>query len=204
MFYFDTNLFNLFIYFNDMVKAKLFILTGPSGAGKSTIAEEILKKEKNLTKVITCTTRSIRDGEKDGVDYRFVSKEDFEKFIRKDMLLERATVYDYYYGSLRDDVEKIMESGKSVLFVVDVQGAMTIKAKFRGAVDIFIKTHNIGVLRERLEKRKKDSKDVIAQRVQSASGELALESEFSYVVVNDDLKTAISEVRKIIESAINK
>ena len=187
-----------------MVKAKLFILTGPSGAGKSTIAEEILKKEKNLTKVITCTTRSIRDGEKDGIDYRFVSKEEFEKFIRKDMLLERATVYDYYYGSLRDDVEKIMESGKSVLFVVDVQGAMTIKAKFRGAVDIFIKTPNISVLRERLEKRKKDSKDVIAQRVQSASGELALESEFSYVVVNDDLKVAISEVRKIIESAINK
>ena len=187
-----------------MVKAKLFILTGPSGAGKSTIAEEIIKKEKNLTKVITCTTRPIRSGEKDGVDYRFVSKEDFEKFIRKDMLLERATVYENYYGSLRDDVEKIMESGKSVLFVIDVQGAMTIKAKFRGAVDIFIKTPNIGVLRERLEKRKKDTKDVIAQRLQSANDELALENEFSYVVVNDNLKDAISEVRKIIDSAINK
>ena len=187
-----------------MVKAKLFILTGPSGAGKSTIADEIIKKEKNLTKVITCTTRPIRDGEKDGVDYKFFTKEEFEKFIRKDMLLERAMVYDNYYGSLRDDVEKIMESGKSVLFVVDVQGAMTIKAKFRGAVDIFIKTPDVAVLRERLEKRKKDSKEVIAQRVQSAKDELALESEFSYVVVNDDLKTAIAEARKIIDSAINK
>jgi len=187
-----------------MVKAKLFILTGPSGAGKSTIAEEIIKKEKNLTKVITCTTRPMRAGEKDGVDYRFFSKEEFEKFIRKDMLLERAMVYDNHYGSLRDDVEKIMESGKSVLFVVDVQGAMTIKAKFRGAVDIFIKTPDIGILRDRLEKRKKDSKEVIAQRLQSAKDELALESEFNYVVVNDDLKTAISEVRKIIESSINK
>jgi len=187
-----------------MVKAKLFILTGPSGAGKSTIADEIIKKEKNLTKVITCTTRPIRTGEKDGVDYRFVTKEEFEKFIRKDMLLERATVYENYYGSLRDDVEKIMESGKSVLFVIDVQGAMTIKAKFRGAVAIFIKTPTVGDLRERLEKRKKDSKDVIAQRVQSAKDELALESEFSYVVINDDLKTAISEVRKIIDSSINK
>ncbi len=187
-----------------MVKAKLFILTGPSGAGKSTIAEEVLKKEKNLTKVITCTTRAARTGEKDGVDYRFFTKEEFEKFIRKDMLLERATVYDNYYGSLRDDVEKIMESGKSVLFVVDVQGAMTIKAKFRGAVDIFIKTPSPDDLRKRLEKRKKDSKDVIARRLQTARDELALESEFTYVVVNDDLKVAIGEVRKIIDASINK
>jgi guanylate kinase len=187
-----------------MPKAKLFILTGPSGAGKTTIAEDILKKEKNITKVITCTTRPIRAGEKDGVDYKFVTKEDFEKFIRKDMLLERAIVYDNYYGSLRDDVESIMESGKSVLFVVDVQGAMTIKAKFRGAVDIFIKTPKVEDLRTRIEKRKKDSKDVIAQRVQTAKDELKLEGEFTHVVINDDLKKAISEVRKIIDSAINK
>lgn len=187
-----------------MVKAKLFIITGPSGAGKTTIATEILKKEKNLTKVITCTTRPMRAGEKDGVDYKFFTKEEFEKFIRKDMLLERALVYENYYGSLRDDVEKIMESGKSVLFVVDVQGAMTIKAKFRGAVDIFVKTPSLDELRKRVEKRRKDSKDVIAQRMQTARDELGLESEFSYVVVNDDLKDAVSEVRKIIDSAINK
>lgn len=187
-----------------MVKAKLFIITGPSGAGKTTIATEILKKEKNLTKVITCTTRPMRAGEKDGVDYKFVSKEDFEKFIRKDMLLERAIVYDNYYGSLRDDVEKIMESGKSVLFVVDIQGAMTIKAKFRGAVDIFVKTPSLDELRKRIEKRKKDSKDVIAQRMQIAREELELEGEFTHVVINDDLKKAIVEVRKIIDSAINK
>ena len=187
-----------------MVKAKLFILTGPSGAGKTTIAKEILKKEKNLTKVITCTTRPIRKGEKDGVDYKFFTKEEFEKFIRKDMLLERAIVYENYYGSLRDDVEKIMESGKSVLFVIDVQGAMTIKAKFRGAVDIFIKTPSLDILRQRVEKRKKDSKEVIGQRMQSARDELKLESEFGFVVINDDLKEAVKEVQKIIDKAIEK
>lgn len=187
-----------------MVKAKLFIITGPSGAGKTTIAEEILKKEKNITKVITCTTRKIRKGEKDGVDYKFVTREEFEKFIKKDMLLEKAIVYENYYGSLRDDVEKIMESGKSVLFVVDVQGAMTIKAKFRGAVDIFIKTPSLEELRKRIEKRKKDSKEVIGQRMQMAKEELDLENEFTYIVINDDLKDSINEVKKIIDLAINK
>ncbi|MGI6589823.1 MAG: guanylate kinase [Candidatus Iainarchaeum sp.] len=186
-----------------MAKAKLFVITGPSGAGKTTIAQEILKKDKNITKVITCTTRAMRKGEKDGVDYKFVTREEFEKFIKKDMLLEKAIVYDNYYGSLRDDVEKIMESGKSVLFVVDVQGAMTIKAKFRGAVSIFVKTPTLDELRKRIEKRKKDSKDVIAQRMQTAREELELENEFNFIVINDDLKKAILEVKKIIQNALS-
>ena len=96
-----------------------------------------------------------------------------------------------------------MESGKSVLFVVDVQGAMTIKAKFRGAVSIFVKTPTLDELRKRIEKRKKDSKDVIAQRMQTAREELELENEFNFIVINDDLKKAILEVKKIIQNALS-
>jgi guanylate kinase len=187
-----------------MVSAKLFVITGTSGAGKTTIANSVLSKIKNITKVITCTTRPMRKGEKDGVDYKFFTKEKFESFIRKDMLVEYANVYGNYYGSLRSDVEAIMESKKSVLLVVDIQGALTLSAKFRGAVTIFIKTPTLEVLRQRLESRGKDKPAEINKRIEIAREELASAERFNHIIVNDKLKDAVAEVKNIMLSYLKQ
>ncbi|MFA6269505.1 MAG: guanylate kinase [archaeon] len=185
-----------------MAKPKLFIITGTSGAGKTTISNAIVSKVKNITKVITCTTRPMRKGEKDGVDYRFFTKEKFESFIRKDMLVEYAKVYDNYYGSLRSDVEDAMESKKSVLLSVNVAGALTFSAKFRGAITIFIKTPTLEILRQRLEARGKNTPEEINKRIELAREELTFEKRYTHIVVNDKLKDAIDEVKQIVLSAV--
>ena len=184
-------------------KGKVFVFTGPSGAGKTTIANIILKEMNFFKKIVTYTTRKIREGEIDGVSYNFVSKKKFEEFLKKDLLLEYATVYDNYYGSLRKDVEKVISTGKSVMFVVDVQGALTIKKKFSAAITVFIKTPSLEVLRVRLEKRAKDSKEVIEKRMKTAEEELKIEDKFDYIIVNDELDRAVKEMNDLIYKSLN-
>ena len=137
-----------------------------------------------------------------GIDYHFVSRERFEEYISKDLLLEHAVVYTNYYGSLREEVEKVIESGKSVLLVVDVQGALTIKEKFSSAIEFFIKAPSISVLKKRLIMRGTDAMDVIEKRMVTAKEELKLENKFTYVVVNDNLQKAIQEVKSIIRKSL--
>ncbi|MCX6801129.1 MAG: guanylate kinase [Candidatus Diapherotrites archaeon] len=185
-------------------KGKLFVITGSSGVGKTTIARSVLAKLRILKRVVTCTTRPSRAGEKNGVDYRFFSKSGFQELLKKNAFLEHAVVYENYYGSLKKDADKIINSGKSVLFVVDVQGAKTIKEKFPSAVTIFIKPPAFEALRKRLENRSKDSKEIIEGRLRIAEEELSRADEFDYSVVNDDLNEAISETKRIIENEAKK
>jgi guanylate kinase len=185
-------------------KGKLFVITGSSGAGKTTIAKSVLAKLRILKRVITCTTRAPRAGEKNGIDYRFFSKNGFQELLKKNAFLEHAVVYENYYGSLKKDADKIINSGKSVLFVVDVQGAKTIKEKFPSAVTIFIKPPAFEALKKRLESRSKDSKEIIEGRLRIAEEELSHADEFDYSVVNDDLNEAISETKRIIENEAKK
>jgi len=184
------------------MSGKVFVFTGPSGAGKTTLAQVILKEMDSFQRIITYTTRGMREGEKDGIDSNFVSRKKFEQFIKDDKLLEHAIVYGNYYGSLRSDVEKIIASGKNVLFVVDVQGALTIKKKFSSAITIFVKTPSLQELRERLEKRALDSKEIIEKRLTTAEQELVLEGKFDFVVVNDVLLEAVARVKEIISSSL--
>jgi guanylate kinase len=184
-------------------KGKLFVFTGPSGSGKTTLAQSVLKEYDFFQRVVTCTTRAPREGEVNGKDYHFVSKEKFLDFIAQGALLEYATVYDNYYGSLKAEVEKVIESGKSVLLVVDVQGALTIKQKFPSAVNIFIKTPSLSILKKRLIMRGTDSMAVIDKRMQTAKEELKLENKFDYVVVNADLQKAIDEVKLIVKKSLS-
>jgi guanylate kinase len=183
------------------LKGKVFVFTGPSGAGKTTIIESLLKENSSFGRIITCTTRAPRTGEKNGVDYNFVSRKKFEFFIKNDLLLEYAEVYGNYYGSLKSDAEKLIASGKTVLISVDVKGAITMMKKLKGSETIFIKTPSIKVLKDRLLSRGKDSIDVIEKRIALARKEIKIEKRFDYIVVNDKLDAALRKTKKIIENS---
>jgi guanylate kinase len=179
-------------------KGLLFVFTGTSGSGKTTLMSYVLKDLPFCKRIVTCTTRAPRAGEKHGVDYYFISKEKFEEYIKKGALLEYAVVYGNYYGSLRSEVEELINYGKSVIVCVDVQGAKTMKKVFPSSVVIFIKAPSLEVLKKRLEARGKDSPQVIETRLNTAKKELKLENDFDYLVVNDALKSSVDDVKKII------
>ena len=179
-------------------KGKLFVFSGTSGSGKTTIAEALLKQLPMFQRVVTCTTRAPREGEKDGMDYHFISREKFDDYVRRDMLLEHAEVYGNYYGSLKREAEAILASGKSVLLVIDVQGAMTIKKKFPEAILVFIKAPSLEVAKQRLLKRAKDAPSVVEERMLTAQLEMRFEPEFNYSVINDGLGVAIADARRIV------
>ncbi|MFA5357500.1 MAG: guanylate kinase [archaeon] len=184
-------------------KGKLFVITGSSGVGKTTIADAVLSELPFFQRIVTCTTRAPREGEQNGVDYNFFSKEKFEELVSKGEFLEHATVYGNYYGSLAKDVQNVINSGKSILMLVDVQGAKTIKQKFPEAITIFVKPPSLESLRERLEKRSKDGKQTIEQRLSIASEELSRADEFDHAVVNDDLARAVFETKQLISDELN-
>jgi guanylate kinase len=179
-------------------KGLLFVFTGTSGSGKTTLMSHVLKDLPFCKRIVTCTTRPPRKGEKHGVDYYFISKEKFEEYIKQGALLEYATVYGNYYGSLRAKVEELINYGKSVVVCVDVQGAKTMKKVFPSSVVIFIKAPSLEVLKKRLIARGKDSPEVVETRLKTAKKELKLEKDFDYLVVNDNLKTAVGDVKTII------
>jgi guanylate kinase len=178
-------------------RGQIFIITGPSGAGKTTIAQALLKKVSSLKKVITCTTRPPREGEKDGADYRFIPRDKFEFLIDRRAFAEQALVYGNYYGSLKEDVEELL-SKWDALFVVDVQGAVSLAKTYPEAKTIFVKTPTLEVLGERLRERGKDSEEVIKKRLSEAKEELKLEKKFNFVIVNDKLADAVNKTKKLV------
>jgi len=185
------------------MKGKIFVITGTSGSGKTTLANAIIKhSELNLSRVVSYTSRSPRGGEKNGVHYNFISREQFEKFIEQGEFFEHAEVYGNYYGSLKNDVNCLLDSGKNVLFVIDVQGAETIKRREEEIVTIFVRTSSINELRKRIEKRGEDSPEKINQRLETAKFEEEKASLFDHVLVNDVLSKSINELCELIKKKI--
>ncbi len=185
-----------------MNKGKIFIITGPSGAGKTEVAKNILlNKSLGIQRVITCTTRAIRPGEVDGEDYFFLTKEEFLKNIKNKAMFEYAQVYGNYYGSRKKDVGAIIDSGKNVLFTVDVKGAINLKKIDRDCKVIFIKAESVNELKKRLIGRNTDAKEVIQKRVDLALAELKMADRFDYIVINFNgkLKDTIKDVENIIK-----
>lgn len=184
-----------------MKKGKFIIISGPSGVGKGTICN-VLLKELNAWYSVSMTTREIREGETDGVNYYFVSKDEFEKRIADGKLLEYNIYNDNYYGTPKDKVLEKLEDGVNVFSEIDVNGARNIKKIFPDALLIYIAPPSIEELRERLLGRGTEDLETIENRLKIAEDELKQVNFYDYVVVNDNLDDAISKVRNIIMSEI--
>ena len=180
-----------------MEKGKLVIISGPSGVGKGTICET-LKKENNVWYSISMTTRQIRDGEVDGVNYYFISKDEFEKRIEDGQLLEYNIYNGNYYGTPKDKVLEKMNEGVNVILEIDVNGAKNIKKIFNDVLLIYIAPPSIEVLRERLIGRGTEDIDTIENRLKIAEEELRQLDFYDYVIVNDDLEEAINKTKDAI------
>ena len=185
---------------------KLIIFSAPSGSGKSTIINYLLTKGLNLAFSISATSRPPRGSEQNGVEYFFLSPEEFKQRIANDDFLEYEEVYqDRFYGTLKEQVEKQLSAGQNVIFDVDVAGGCNIK-KFYGerALSVFIQPPSVEELRKRLQGRGTDAPEVIESRIAKAEFELGYADKFDVIIVNDDLETAQNEAFKVINNFINQ
>ncbi len=182
----------------------LFVLSAPSGSGKTTIARNVLRHFDDLSFSVSATTRPKRPKEIDGRDYHFLSRDDFERRIEEDGLVEWEEIYGNLYGTLKSETDSAIGAGSHLLFDIDVKGALSLKRLYSDdAVLIFIRPPDLDVLRERLEHRGTDDETVIARRMQRAAWELEQAPQFDHVVVNDDLARSIPEVERIIGIYMN-
>lgn len=184
----------------DMKKGLLIVYSGPSGVGKSTILHEVLKDETlNLEFSVSMTTRLPREGEVDGKDYFFVSKETFEKAIEDDKFLEHARYVENYYGTPRDYVEQERNKGKNVILEIDVQGGLQVIEKCSDCISIFVMPPSIDELRNRLSGRGTEKEEVVNKRIDQAQREIKQGSVYKYHVVNNEIETSIKEVSDILK-----
>ncbi|MBP5137001.1 MAG: guanylate kinase [Paludibacteraceae bacterium] len=185
--------------------SKLRIISAPSGSGKSTIINYLISKGLPLGFSISATSRAPRGTEKDGVEYHFLTPDEFRAKIQNDEFLEYEEVYkDKFYGTLKSEVDRIAASGKTAVFDVDVKGGVNIK-KFYGdrALSVFIQPPSIDELRRRLESRATDAPEVINDRIKRAEFELSYADKFDHVIINDDLQKAEDEAYELISNFIN-
>lgn len=179
-------------------RGKIFVVSAPSGAGKTTLCTKILAKFPELAYSISHTTRPPRVNEKDGVDYFFITVEQFKKRIEENLWAEWAQVHGNFYGTSMKFIKEKIEQGKHLLLDIDVQGAKQFKKAFPEAITIFIMPPSIDVLADRLKQRETDSEEVIAKRLANAAEELSQRSFYQHVVVNDDLDQAEKTLAEII------
>ena len=179
----------------------LMVLSGFSGAGKGTLVKALLKKYNDYALSISMTTRAPREGERDGVEYFFSTREKFEETIVENGLIEYALYCGNYYGTPRAYVEEQMAAGKNVILEIEIQGALKIKEKFLESLLIFVTPRSADELKRRLEGRGTESAEVIAQRLARATEESEGIEAYDYIVVNDDLDTCVDEVHRLVEAA---
>lgn len=181
-------------------KGILFILSGPAGVGKGTVRKRLFEKETHLKYSISATTRHIRPGEQDGVDYFYKSKESFKQMIERNELLEYAQYVDNYYGTPKQYVLDELEKGNDVFLEIEVQGALQVKENFPEGVFIFLFPPSLDELKNRIVNRGTETDDVIVKRLQEARKEIEMMREYDYVVVNDDVDRAVEKVTAIVAS----
>jgi guanylate kinase len=179
-------------------RGQLFIVSAPSGTGKTTLVERLVQIVPNLRMSRSYTSRATRAGERDGVDYNFVSRERFESMVRNGEFLEWADVFGNYYGTAASDTDALLARGEDVVLVIDVQGARQVRSRGIETVGIFILPPSADVLERRLRGRSKDTEEQIRRRLQVACSEVPEFAHYEYVVVNDELDAAAERLRAII------
>ena len=184
-----------------MNKGGIFLISGPSGSGKDTLLVELFKKCPQIEFSISSITRPMREGEVEGEKYNFITREKFEDMLKNDMLLEYNVYAGNYYGTPKLPVINAVENGKDMIIEVDVNGAEKIREKLPQALSIFIMPPSYEVLRNRLSGRGTETQDVIEKRMEIALLEIARATEYDYIVVNDDLATAVDDIISIIANS---
>lgn len=182
----------------------LVIVSAPSGAGKTTITNEILRRNSDLKYSISATTRPRRDGETDGSDYFFMSRDAFKKRIERGDFAEWAIVHQNYYGTPIGYITQQLKNGHCIVMDIDIQGARQLRNKFPDSVSIFIIPPTLEILSERLNKRGTDEEDVVKRRLDMAKEELLAVQEYEYVVVNDNVEDSVRQAESIIHAEKNR
>jgi guanylate kinase len=177
----------------------LFVISAPSGAGKTTLCHDVRKRFPDMLYSVSYTTRSPRKGEKNAIDYHFISVAEFEKGITDGRWIEWAKVHGHYYGTSAEFLENNLALGRDILLVIDVQGTIQILAKYPGCITIFIEPPSMATLRHRLILRGLDSEGAIEQRLRNARDEMAQKNLYRHVIINDQLAAAAKDLTTLIE-----
>ncbi|SEP55829.1 guanylate kinase [Piscibacillus halophilus] len=178
----------------------LFILSGPSGVGKGTVRKRLFEEDSHLQYSISVTTRNPREGEQDGIDYFFKSREQFEEMIEQDELIEYAEYVGNYYGTPKKYVEDTLKEGKDVFLEIEVQGALKVRESFPQGVYIFLFPPSLEELKNRIINRGTESEDLIRNRLLEAKKEIDMMDAYDYVVVNDKIERAVQRIQSIVVS----
>ncbi|WP_238858633.1 guanylate kinase [Clostridium sp. YIM B02569] len=178
----------------------LIVISGPSGAGKGTICKRFMEKNKDVMLSVSATTRSPRVGEVEGINYFFMSKEQFLEKIESNDFLEYAEVYDNYYGTPKSNVEEMLQSGKDVILEIDIQGALKVKENTREGVFVFILPPSMEELKQRIINRGSETNESLMKRFKSAYKEINFISKYNYAVVNDKVEIAVEKLEAIISA----
>jgi guanylate kinase len=182
---------------------KVFVITGPSGVGKGTLIERLLERVPRLELSVSATTREPRPGEEDGREYHFLTPEEFDQRVEAGDFLEHATYSGNRYGTLRQEVERRLSEGRSVVLEIEIQGARQVRVAMPEAVLIFIAPPDPAALRQRLEGRGTDSEEAIERRLRTAEIELEAQAEFPHVIVNDDVQKAAAELEGLVREQLS-
>jgi guanylate kinase len=184
------------------VRGRLIVVSGPSGAGKDTLIRAALEAIPELALIASATTRKPREGEVEGIDHVFLSREEFERWIEEDRLLEWAEYSGNFYGTPKQSVEELLESGRSVILRIELQGARQIKERRPDAVMVFVRAPSLEETRRRLESRATETSESVESRMATAIREVAARDEFDYEVVNGDREQAESDMIETLKTIV--
>lgn len=178
----------------------LYIVSAPSGAGKTSLVTALIKADKRVSVSVSHTTRAMRPGEQHGVNYHFVSHDDFKGLIAKGDFLEHAEVFGNFYGTSRSALQEVLDQGNDLILEIDWQGAQQVRKLMPEALSVFILPPSQQALRERLDGRGQDSEEIIAGRMKEAVSEMAHYDEYDYVIINDDFDVALEDLKAVFRS----